>query len=152
MANLDQYGLRQMKLIMHIVTSADDSTLLSFLEEAVYDVDAIVGLGMSVTISGSAYTLSPAPATTAALWNVLAWRGVFLFDRYKLGVFHGSLDGASVLRDAVMSISRGQTMTEMRFLLDRSEKSYNKVLAVYLMSSSSPTMDEMGEREPIEGA
>lgn len=152
MANLDQYGLGQMKGILGVVSSVDDGTYLGFLEQAVYDVDSSIGLGMTVTISGSDYTLAPAPTATSALWNVLAWRAVYLFNRYKLSVFHGSLDGASVLRDAVMSISRGQTMAEMRLLLKDSEKRSEKVLSGYLMSGTgtAASMEEMGLREPDE--
>ena len=118
MANINTYALSQFKGILGITGSEDDSEYLRFIIQAVMDVDRDVGIGMTVTVSGSEYTLDPDPGETSSLWNVIAWRAVVLQRTKEYRDYLDQMEGLDTIRDQVASMSRGAVVKAKKDLLD----------------------------------
>ena len=148
---MNDYCLVQMKLILGETGAALDTTLLPYLEQAVYDVDRKVGIGMTVTVAEGEYTLTPAPTATSSLWNVLAYRGTLLYLAKLLRDFRGELEGLSSISDEVTKMSRGVTMQEMRAEIEQLSKEYKVALSDYRRGTGGTraTMEEIETREDV---
>jgi hypothetical protein len=139
----------QMKRILGDTSNTNDTTYLLFIQQAVYEVDATLNGGRSVTVTGSSFALTPAPTATSTLWNVLANNAVLLYHREQLRAFRSDMEGLDSIRDEVTTFRRGTTMREMRADVEAQQKRYNKVLADYkrLSGDGGSAIDEIAMRE-----
>ena len=149
MGNLNDYGLPQMKRIVVDATNAKDAYYLPLLHQAVQDVDSKINEGMSVTVTGSSYALTPALVATSPLWNVIARRAVFLHRQYELQQFLKDFEGLASIRDDVTTMTRSETMRQLRRLLDDARSEYSKALSGYRRGDSDTvaTMEQIALRE-----
>ena len=150
MANLNDYALTQFKLILGDTGSSSDSTYLPYLQQAVYDVDARLQIGMSVAIDGTDYTLSPDPGDeTATLWNVIARGGIW---RYLAKLYRDYLDemeGYSSVRDEVTSFSRNAIVNAKKQEVQDAKDAFDRELFSYTFSASGTAIvaEELGLAE-----
>lgn len=149
MANINDNGLPQMKRILGDTGSSNDSTYLLYLQQAVYDADARIQGDMSVSVSGSDYTLSPDPGDTSTLWNVLALRAVYLYHKKLYQDFLDEMEGLDTVRDDVTAFGRGRTMDQKRLSLERELAEYKQALRAYRSTATGSTVsiEEIGWRE-----
>lgn len=149
MSNINTYALPQMKLILGDVSGVNDTVYLPFLQQAVYELNRTLNAGMSVTVSGSVYTLAPAPTATSVIWNVLANGGVLLYHKKLLRDYRDELQGLDSIRDDVTTFSRRTNLQEKRLDVEAQEKAYKKALADYkrLVGDGGSAIDEIALRE-----
>jgi hypothetical protein len=143
MGNINDYALPSMKRKLGVTGTENDPIYLEYLHEAVTQI----GGGLTVSVTGISYTVSPAPTATSPIWDAIAWGAVCSYRANKLREFQEALGGAATLRDAVSTLSRDTTMREMRFMLAEDRKAYIRALARYRTDASSPAPEEMGLRE-----
>lgn len=142
MGNINDYALPQMRSLPGIPNTASDQDCLELLEQAVYDLRR----AMTVTVSDTSYTLSPAPEATSALWNVLALRARYLYLQKDYNVFLRSLQGASSFADENTRFSRNETIRARRLEVEDAKKEYVIAKMKYSMEDE-PQFAEMEERE-----
>ena len=152
MANLNDYALTQFKLILGDTGSSSDSTYLPYLQQAVYDVDARLQIGMSVAIDGTDYTLSPDPGDeTATLWNVIARGGIW---RYLAKLYRDYLDemeGYSSVSDEVTKFARGPNIKAKEKAVENAKDAFDQELFSYTFGASGTAIvaEELGLTEDV---
>lgn len=149
MGNINTYALPQMKALLADTNNAKDAVYLTWLKQAVPEVENKLGAGLSVTVTGSSYALTPAPTAASGLWNVLAHCAVWLYHKDELRNFLRSMEGLASVRDVVLTMNRGPTMREMRMMVDDDKKAYKSARIAYARAVESTTVDmeEIGLRE-----
>ena len=131
-----------MKTMLGLEGTTKDTDCLKLLEQAVYDLRR----GMTVAIEDTSYTLSPAPAATSALWNVLAHRGRYLYLLGEYQKFLRELQGASSFADDTTRFSRNETIRARRDEVQEALKEYQSARWRY-SSEDAPAFAEMEERD-----
>ncbi len=149
MGNVNDYGLPQMKRILLDTTNAKDSIYLPLLSQAAYDVDSKIGDGVAVVVTGSSYALTPAPGATSSLWNVYAYRAIYLLRQSVYREFLADMEGLASIRDEVTTMSRGETMRQLKADVAEAKSEYNVVLVGFRRNASDSTvaMEEAAYRE-----
>ena len=151
MGNINDYGLTQMKGILRETSTVNDAAYLLDLQQAVYDISGKVGGAMVVTVTGSSYALTPAPAATSPLWNVIAHRAVYLYRQDIWLKFLREMEGLASMRDEIMTINRGETMRQLEKSVERAKQEYQGALSSYKRGASGmvSSMEEIETREDV---
>lgn len=138
-----------MKRILRDTANTKDTEYLQLLMQAAYDVDSKIGDGVAVVITGSSYALTPAPAATSVLWNVYAYRAVYLLRLNVLRDFAADMEGLASIRDEVTTMNRGPTMQLLKADVAEAKAEYNIALVGFRRKSSDSTaaMEEAAYRE-----
>lgn len=152
MGNLNDNALPQMEIIIEGASGGSNSaTYLPYIEQAVYELNRTLDAGFTVTIVVASYELTPAPAATSPLWNVIANGAVLLYHQKLLRGFLDELQGLDSVRDDVTTYSRRTTMREKRADVEEQQKKYNKTVSDYkrVAGDGGSTMDEIALREDV---
>ena len=148
--NLDTYALPQFKRQIGVTGSVDDATYLLFLQQGVYEADRTLGIGLSVSVDGSDYTVAPDPGDdTESLWNVISWAGVWLYRQKELTDALAAMGGISSVRDEVTSFNRGPVLALLEKMVDKAKSEYDGALMKYslLADTTAIAIEELGLRE-----
>jgi len=149
MGNLNDYALPQLKRILLDTTNTNDSTYLPLLSQAAHDVDSKLSTGVEVVVTGSSYALTPAPAAASNIWNVYAYRAVYLLRQDIYRKFLADMEGLASIRDEVTTIGRGETMRQLRADVAEAKSEYNIALVGFRRNDadSIAAMEETALRE-----
>ncbi len=147
-ANINDYALPQVRGLGITVAIADNATMLTYLEQSVYEVEKRLQEGFTVTEDSGLYTLAPDPGETSDLWNVLAHCAIWILRQAQLDTFIAGMGGAGIISDEVTRVSRVKPMEIMENRVNAAFAAYVRARAGY-SSSGTVSMERLGLRETM---
>lgn len=153
-ANINDYALPQVRGLGITATEtvgalvADNATMLTYLEQSVYEVERRLNGGYTVTEDSGLYTLAPDPGEESDLWNVLAHCAIWILRKAQLQTSVLLMGGAGSISDEVTRVSRIKNLDIMEQTVKAAGAEYTKSRAAY-SSLGAVSMEQLGLREPM---